>query len=85
MTLAYPQGCLGWAFEHVQQSQSVPEERFQAYLGLTPPVLVELALAPLPDTESADFCARIGVLAARYGIPPWRLEFLCRLARRCSP
>lgn len=84
MTVPHPRGCLGWAFEHLQEVAGVPPERLQAFLGLAPPVFIELALAPLPDLEDACFCGRIGTLAERYGIAQWRLEFLCRLAHRCS-
>jgi hypothetical protein len=82
VTLPHPQGSLGAAFAHVREVGGVPHERLQAFLGLAPPVLIELALAPLPDLESAEFCTRIAALAARYGVAPWRLEYLCRLANR---
>jgi hypothetical protein len=82
VSVPHPRGCLGRVFEHLQEEGGVPAGRLQAFLGLAPPVVIELALAPLPDLESAEFCTRIAALAARYGVAPWRLEYLCRLAGR---
>jgi len=77
--LPYPSQSLGRAFQRALARWGVPEARLAGYLGVGHEALTALALCPAP-TE-ADFDRRVGALAARFGVEPARLAFLCRAAR----
>ena len=62
------------------QTWGIPAERLARQLTLSPTALVGLALCPIPAVESPTFIAHIHRLASRFGIAPWRLEIVCRIA-----
>jgi hypothetical protein len=77
---SYPRQTLGWAFERVMQTWGIPAERLARQLTLSPAALVGLALCPIPSVESPTFGAHVHRLAGKFGIAPWRLEVVCRIA-----
>jgi hypothetical protein len=74
----YPRQSLGWVLRRLQQQWHIPDERIAAHLGLSPSALATLALCPVPPLASPGFDACLDRLAQTYGVPRWRLDFLCR-------
>jgi hypothetical protein len=76
----YPRQTLGWAFERVRRAWGIPEGRLARHLEVSAADLVRLAVCLVPPAGSAGFDARIDAVAAAFGIPRWRLDFVCRAA-----
>ena len=80
METAYPRQSLGRVFDRARERWGIPQARLAALLGVSGLVLAELALCPLPLGNAAAFGARLDALARAYGVPRWRLDFVCRAA-----
>ena len=80
METAYPRQSLGWVFGRARERWGIPQGRLAALLGVSGAGLAELALCPLPLGDAAAFGARLDTLARSYGVPRWRLDFVCRAA-----
>ncbi len=77
---AYPRQSLGRVFDRARQRWGIPQARLAALLGVSVVVLAELALCPLPLEDAAAFGVRLDALGRAYGVPRWRLDFVCRAA-----
>ena len=80
-----PPPSLGRAFARVARAWGIPEARLAHPLGVSPADLARLAGCRLPPAGSPGFDDRLDAVATTFGIPRWRLDFVCRAALRDPP
>jgi hypothetical protein len=81
----YPRDQIGWLLKALTQQLSISEARLAQHLDLAPDRLADLAECVVPPVASIGFETRVTEIAAQFGVPPWRLSFLCREAARERP